>query len=107
MSRRVKLPGADELFRPTSQPDDAESSDDLRSAPQQPETGHGDDTAPKKRARGSGRVKHDEKMTIYLTAEELLDIEDARLRLRRSLGQRVDRGRMVREAIALALADLD
>ena len=55
----------------------------------------------------SGRVKHDEKMTIYVTADELLDVEHARLELRRSHGLAVDRGRLVRAAVAMALADLD
>ncbi|MGN6783205.1 MAG: hypothetical protein ACTHJH_17080 [Marmoricola sp.] len=55
----------------------------------------------------SGRVRHDEKMTVYVTAEELLDLEHARLGLRRDHGLAVDRGRLVREAIALALADLE
>ena len=54
----------------------------------------------------SGRDKHDEKMTVYVTADELLDLEHARLALRRSVLS-VDRGRLVREAIAIALADLD
>ena len=57
--------------------------------------------------RPSGRVKHDEKMTVYVTADELLDLEHARLALRRDHGLAVDRGRMVREAVALVLADLD
>ena len=33
-------------------------------------------------ARPSGRVRHDEKMTVYVTADELLEIEHARLSLR-------------------------
>ena len=45
-------------------------------------------------------------MTVYVTADELLDIEHARLTLRRS-GLSVDRGRLVREAVALVLADLE
>jgi hypothetical protein len=57
--------------------------------------------------KSSGRVRHDEKMTIYVTADELLDIEHARLSLRRHQGLAVDRGRLVREAIAIALADLE
>jgi hypothetical protein len=43
---------------------------------------------------------------VYLSAEELLDLERARLSLR-ARGLSVDRGRMVREAIAALLADLD
>ncbi|WP_425573088.1 hypothetical protein [Nocardioides panacihumi] len=57
--------------------------------------------------RSSGRVRHDEKMTVYITSEELLDLEHARLSLRRTHGVAVDRGRLVREAVALVLADLE
>ena len=46
-------------------------------------------------------------MTVYVTADELLDLEHARLSLRRHQGLAVDRGRLVREAIAIALADLE
>jgi hypothetical protein len=59
------------------------------------------------KAKSSGRVRHDEKMTVYVTADELLDIEHARLSLRRHQGLAVDRGRLVREAIAIAIADLE
>jgi hypothetical protein len=52
-------------------------------------------------------VRHDEKMTVYVTADELLEIDHARLTLRREHGLAVDRGRMVREAVALVLADLE
>jgi hypothetical protein len=45
-------------------------------------------------------------MTVYVTADELLDIEHARLTLRRS-GLSVDRGRLVREAVALVISDLE
>ena len=57
--------------------------------------------------KSSGRVRHDEKMTVYVTADELLDLEHARLSLRRHQGLAVDRGRLVREAIAIAIADLE
>ena len=46
-------------------------------------------------------------MTVYVTADELLDLEHARLALRRDHGLAVDRGRLVREAMALVLADLE
>ena len=55
----------------------------------------------------SGRVKHDEKMTVYVTSDELLEIEHARLALRSGPGLAVDRGRLVRVAISLALADFE
>jgi hypothetical protein len=54
----------------------------------------------------SGREQHTHKITVYLSADELLDLEHARLALRR-FGITVDRGRLVREAIAVLLADLD
>ncbi len=54
----------------------------------------------------SGRTSHDAKITVYLTQQELLDLEQARLRLRGEFGISVDRGRIVREAIAALLADL-
>jgi hypothetical protein len=94
LSRRVRLPAADELFRPTVVP-----------APEQSGSPDAVGETPGPRAP-SRRVRHDEKMTVYVTADELLDLEHARLSLRRA-GLTVDRGRLVREAIAIALADLD
>jgi hypothetical protein len=91
----VSLPKADDLFRPTA---DKPIEKDGTSPAEQ------DATA---RRRSSGRVRHDEKMTVYITSEELLDLEHARLSLRRTHGLAVDRGRLVREAIALVLADLE
>jgi hypothetical protein len=94
------MPTADDLFRPTVVPD-------------HPRTGAGTDAGeqpaegkPAGKKAPSGRVRHDEKMTVYVTADELLDIEHARLTLRRT-GLSVDRGRLVREAVALVLADLE
>ena len=82
-SRRVSLPGVAELFRPAAPGPDG-----------------GD------QRRASGREKHTQKITVYLSAEELLDLERARLALLR-YGAAADRGRIVREAIAVLLADLD
>ena len=52
------------------------------------------------------RTKHDEKITVYISAAELLALETARLTLRGQHGVAADRGRIVREAIAVILADL-
>jgi len=82
-SRRVSLPGVAELLRSTAPGPDG---GDQRLA--------------------SGREKHTQKITVYLSAEELLDLERARLALLR-YGAAADRGRIVREAIAVLLADLD
>ena len=120
MPRRVSLPTADDLFRPTVVPDPVEdaapSSADgpgagpvdagVEARPDAAATSAGEGEARAART-GSGRVKHDEKMTVYITSDELLDIEHARLSLRRHQGLAVDRGRLVREAIAIALADLE
>jgi hypothetical protein len=99
MSRRVSLPAADDLFRKTG--DEAESR--VRAVPDAPEES-ADEPRTKK---PSGRVRHDEKMTVYVTADELLDLEHTRLSLRRTHGLVVDRGRLVREAVALVLADFE
>ncbi|MGK4580409.1 hypothetical protein [Kitasatospora sp. HPMI-4] len=57
--------------------------------------------------RPTGRERHDEKITVYVSAEELMDLEHARLVLRGEHGLAVDRGRVVREAISVVLADLE
>ncbi|MET8290250.1 hypothetical protein ACGFWD_04380 [Streptomyces sp. NPDC048448] len=178
MSRRVSLPGADELFRttggmalqsstptrrtngearvpaPAGESDPAASAEDApHSVPVQGGDGEGDEhvaagsdadtgesrsrgTAPERSARRqatqegsgsgsaaaqqqsrkrqraanrrpSGRERHDEKITVYVSAEELMDLEHARLVLRGEHGLAVDRGRIVREAVAVVLADLE
>ena len=118
MSRRVSLPAADDLFRPTA-PAEPETPAATQPAPEDDaatdvpsddgadgvtQGGHG---RSRRSRRPSGRVRHDEKMTVYVTADELLDLEHARLLMRREHGLAVDRGRLVREAVALALADLE
>ncbi|MGW1540354.1 hypothetical protein ACWCPM_08920 [Streptomyces sp. NPDC002309] len=174
MSRRVSLPGADELFRttggmalqastprrggggearvppPAGEADTAAVTDDAPPAvPAQGGDGDGAehvaadaepaDTEPRSRGterssrrqgqsaaqegsaastprnkrgraaarRPSGRERHDEKITVYVSAEELMDLEHARLVLRGEHGLAVDRGRIVREAVAVVLADLE
>ncbi|MCF6508577.1 hypothetical protein E9549_14350 [Blastococcus sp. MG754426] len=59
-----------------------------------------------KPARRTERTKHDEKITVYISAEELLALESARLTLRAHHGVAADRGRIVREAVSVLLADL-
>jgi hypothetical protein len=96
--RRVNLPAADDLFRPTGTTD---ASRRVRAVPDSPDQ-EAETGAPR---RPSGRIRHDEKMTVYVTSEELLEIEHARLALRSGQGLAVDRGRLVREAVALVLSD--
>lgn len=96
MSRRPSLPPTAELFRITST------------------TGQAAQNAAKEQlrrsttARGStGRQKHDTKITVYLSGDELVAMEQARLALRATYGMVVDRGRLVREAVAVLLADFE
>ncbi|MFF5537542.1 hypothetical protein ACFY71_34625 [Streptomyces cinerochromogenes] len=167
MSRRVSLPGADELFRttggmalqpstprraangearvpaPAGESDEVAAAEDApQSVPVQSGDGEGAEhvaaeaepaesgesrtrparrqaaqegsaaAQPRKRGRAaarrpSGRERHDEKITVYVSAEELMDLEHARLVLRGEHGLAVDRGRIVREAVAVVLADLE
>jgi len=81
--RRVRVPGIAELLRPAAQ---TPVGTDQRLA--------------------SGRESHSNKITVYLSSTELLELERAKLTLR-SYGISADRGRIVREALAVLLADLD
>ncbi|KAA2252869.1 hypothetical protein F0L68_34480 [Solihabitans fulvus] len=106
MTRRPSLPGAAELFRPTSLPH-ALASVESTAAPEttpEPRRPEPDTATPR---RGTGRQKHDSKITVYVSDEELLDLEHARLSLRAQHALAVDRGRVVREAVAIILADLE
>lgn len=98
MGRRVSLPAADDLFRPTDDPT-ATDQTVVRAVAVEP--------AEEPERRPSGRVRHDEKMTVYVTSAELLHLEQVRLRLRAEHGLAVDRGRLVREAIHLVLAEFE
>jgi hypothetical protein len=110
LARRVSLPAADDLFRPTTTRDESSPSSDASSG----ESVNGSGPAPESAApesaasrKPSGRVRHDEKMTVYVTADELMELEHTRLTLRRAHGLAIDRGRVVREAVAIALADFE
>jgi len=112
MSRRAALPGADELFRATSAaaaltevtvPEAGPTSDAVtQPAATRPPLRRvgGDAVAP------SGRERHDQKITVYLSADELVALDEAKSALFRDHQLKVDRGRIVREAMAVVLADL-
>jgi hypothetical protein len=102
MKGRASLPGANELFRVTS----IDKGRGGRAAKQPADEDLRDDRQPTERVP-SGRQRHDEKVTFYCTAEELMDLENARLLLRREHGIGVDRGRIVREALAQVLSELE
>lgn len=114
MSRRAALPGANELFRATSSaaalaesPAAAEPASGA--VPQQPIQAVGPPSP--KRGRGgqqepTGRERHDEKITVYLSVDELVQLDEAKASLYRDLGLKIDRGRIVREAVAVVVGDL-
>lgn len=122
MTRRASLPGADELFK-----NSAPSLSAVREVQREEQTpasvASTVGTAAPKSKKGvrsiarrrvtsndkspSGRERHDEKITVYLSPDELFDLDQARLMLRGDLGLAVDRGRIVRESIAVIIADLE
>ncbi|WP_232832033.1 hypothetical protein [Nocardiopsis sp. FIRDI 009] len=121
-SRRVTLPGADELFfrpsGPEAEPD--ESAGRQRTAPEREARANGSEggakggrgasggaTRVRRAPKPSGRQRHDEKITVYVSAAELLALEQTRLSLRAEHGLSTDRGRLVREAVAVLLADFE
>jgi hypothetical protein len=111
MPRRVSLPGADELFRSTGGTVSREttaSADDVTAAAEGEPGARARPTARLSGARSpSRRERHTDKITVYVSPEELVDLEHARLVLRADHGLGIDRGRIVREALAVVLADLE
>jgi hypothetical protein len=121
MTRRASLPGADELFRTNSPalsavrqnaPEPSVEAPTTSIAPTRSSSKKGVRSIPRRRVTTvekspTGRERHDEKITIYLSSDELFDLDQARLMLRGDLGLAVDRGRIVRESIAVIVADLE
>lgn len=101
---RATLPGASELFRTTDAQQATPAAADAEPTPV--ETPSPSQAPAEPPVAPSGRVRHDEKITVYFSSEELFALEDARTDLRRQHGISVDRGRIVRAAVALALAGL-
>ena len=125
--KRASLPGADELFRTTSLPKEEQQTnpqsnqstyqqipsrhqtaapEPAKTRPQSTQRFIDKETKLQVPRQGSGRQRHEEKITFYCTQEELLALERARLALR-EFGIGSDRGRIVREALSYTLADLD
>src|SRR6266487_3257779 len=118
--KRVSLPGADELFRTTSLPKEESEQgaasritelQPIRQPAKQPHSPASMRPTSTQRfidkesklqvpKQGSGRQRHEEKITFYCTREELLAIERARVALREFGIGGADRGRIVREALS-------
>ena len=105
MSPRASLPGAEELFRRTASG---------KVAPRKPSSADPQESkstklqVAKETATEAPRApRHDEKITFYCTAQDLMALEQARLKLRAEHGVGVDRGRIVRAALAYVLEDFE
>lgn len=122
MTRRASLPGADELFRANTpalsavrqvaEPATTSAAPTAPIGTSAPKSKKGVRTISRRRVTASekspsGRELHEEKITVYLSTDELFDLDQARLMLRGDLGLAVDRGRIVRESIAVIIADLE
>ncbi|WP_017572751.1 hypothetical protein [Nocardiopsis halotolerans] len=116
----MTLPGADELFfRPSGAEEEApEETERQHQAPEQSRktetsarsngrTKGTSGTRVRRAPKPSGRQRHDEKITVYVSGPELLALEQTRLSLRAEHGLSADRGRLVREAVAVLLADFE
>lgn len=109
MSRRASLPGAEELFRRTS-PEKAEARKAAAPAPEKPVARVDKSTSPQIASVTEvprKAPKHDEKITFYCTAEDLMELEKTRLSLRSQHGIAADRGKIVRAALAYVLEDFE
>lgn len=110
MSRRASLPGADELFRRTV----SERSREARTEPEEDRQQGAKSTKLQVATTSSPAEtqekkapKHDEKVTFYCTGDDLMALEEARLKLRAGHGIAADRGRIVRAALSYVLEDFD
>lgn len=107
-SRRVTRSGAeDTLVRPAASRSETPTTPAEAAAPGTPQRGRARHTQPRIAIPPSGRQRHEEKITVYVSEDELLALEQTRLVLRADYGLTVDRGRIVREAIAVLLADFE
>ncbi|HYI45736.1 MAG TPA: hypothetical protein VE174_09810 [Actinomycetota bacterium] len=109
MSRRASLPGAEELFRRTSTPERSRERSEKSTSRQVAKSTKLQVAQPEAPVKGQApdrkAPKHDEKVTFYCTAEDLMELEKARLTLRAEHGVAADRGRIVRAALAYVLED--
>ena len=103
MSRRAKLPGAEELFRRTTADGPARPTEERRGRESTDLQVAKETEAPSVR-KGP---KHEQKVTFYCTTEDLMLIETARLKLRSGHRVAADRGRIVRAALQYVLEDFE
>ncbi|MBW3661377.1 MAG: hypothetical protein KY397_07075 [Gemmatimonadetes bacterium] len=109
MSPRASLPGAEELFRRTTGPArEAKAGPQVAKSTKLQVADEPEATTQAAPATGTKKApKHDEKVTYYCTAAELMALERARLALRADHATAADRGRIIRAALAYVLEDFD
>ena len=105
VSRRVNLPGAEELFRRTVEPRRAGEEREKDPAPPPVTVVASEATGEKEEE--TTRPKHGAKVAFYCTDEELTRLERARLTLRADHRITSDRGKLVRVALAEVLDDFE
>lgn len=105
MSPRASLPGAEELFRPTK----AARTEPRPRSTRQPDTKSTklQVATPEPAATAPKAPRHEEKVTFYCTAADLMAIEQTRLKLRAEHGIAADRGKIVRAALDYVLEDFE
>lgn len=103
MTRRASLPGADELFRRTSETKDQKQVADQVESTSRP----GPNATSLQAVTGERAPRHDEKVTFYCTAADLTRLERARLGLRADFRLVADRGKIVRAALEEILDDFE
>jgi hypothetical protein len=107
VSPRASLPGAEELFRRTSEREPRRDESPSKQEPKSTKLQVATPPAPPAEPDAPKAPKHDEKVTFYCTGEDLMALERTRLKLRAEHGVAADRGRIVRAALAYVLEDFD
>ncbi len=105
MSRRARLPGADELFRPTASPRRGGGAEPEDKSPR-PQVEKSTNLQVAEATPGPRKApRHETKVTFYCTNADLTALDQARLTLRAEHGVGADRGKVVRAALSYVLED--
>jgi len=108
VSRRASLPGADELFRRTSNERPREPREPVEERQVSKSTNlQVADTVAAEPVEAKKAPRHEEKITFYCTADDLMALERTRLKLRADHRVAADRGKIVRAALAYVLEDFE
>lgn len=106
-TRRASLPGADELFRRTTDVEPKKDGLDQAESASGSVVKSTNLQVAQEPAQEAKKPRHDEKVTFYCTGSDLTRLERARLALRAEFGLASDRGRIVRAALGELLDDFE